>query len=163
MEDYQEAREFDNENQEIREGLDRAQKLLKQSRKRDYYKILGVSRWDWVPFSFCPFISLVKPKLHLKSYCKSQIELERESGVCLYNPWFSGAQTTVKTRVELVDETLIRSSWKCSKMHISCKLYLYIGFNRFNFRRTSRMSLDVLVTLSGISPMLGFWLFPLSA
>uniref|UniRef100_A0A9J7Z6F4 DnaJ (Hsp40) homolog, subfamily C, member 3b n=2 Tax=Cyprinus carpio TaxID=7962 RepID=A0A9J7Z6F4_CYPCA len=28
----------------IREGLDRAQKLLKQSRKRDYYKILGVSR-----------------------------------------------------------------------------------------------------------------------
>ncbi|XP_041926221.1 dnaJ homolog subfamily C member 3b [Alosa sapidissima] len=44
VEDYQEAREFDNENQEIREGLDRAQKLLKQSRKRDYYKILGVGR-----------------------------------------------------------------------------------------------------------------------
>ncbi|KAL2079620.1 hypothetical protein ACEWY4_025364 [Coilia grayii] len=44
VEDYQEAREFDSENQEIREGLDRAQKLLKQSRKRDYYKILGVSR-----------------------------------------------------------------------------------------------------------------------
>ncbi|XP_026122621.1 dnaJ homolog subfamily C member 3-like [Carassius auratus] len=44
VEDYQEAREFDKDNQEIREGLDRAQKLLKQSRKRDYYKILGVSR-----------------------------------------------------------------------------------------------------------------------
>uniref|UniRef100_A0A8B9J5A3 DnaJ (Hsp40) homolog, subfamily C, member 3b n=1 Tax=Astyanax mexicanus TaxID=7994 RepID=A0A8B9J5A3_ASTMX len=44
VEDYQEAREFDQENQEIREGLDRAQKLLKLSRKRDYYKILGVSR-----------------------------------------------------------------------------------------------------------------------
>ncbi|KAL0188392.1 hypothetical protein M9458_015491 [Cirrhinus mrigala] len=44
VEDYQEAREFDQENQEIREGLERAQKLLKQSRKRDYYKILGVSR-----------------------------------------------------------------------------------------------------------------------
>lgn len=44
VEDYQEAREFDQENQEIREGLDRAQKLLKVSRKRDYYKILGVSR-----------------------------------------------------------------------------------------------------------------------
>uniref|UniRef100_A0A8C2ED34 DnaJ homolog subfamily C member 3 n=1 Tax=Cyprinus carpio TaxID=7962 RepID=A0A8C2ED34_CYPCA len=44
VEDYQEAREFDQDNQEIREGLDRAQKLLKQSRKRDYYKILGVSR-----------------------------------------------------------------------------------------------------------------------
>lgn len=44
VEDYQEAREFDQDNQEIREGLERAQKLLKQSRKRDYYKILGVSR-----------------------------------------------------------------------------------------------------------------------
>lgn len=45
VEDYQEAREFDQENQEIREGLERAQKLLKLSRKRDYYKILGVSRY----------------------------------------------------------------------------------------------------------------------
>lgn len=44
VEDYQEAREFDQENQEIRDGLNRAQKLLKLSRKRDYYKILGVSR-----------------------------------------------------------------------------------------------------------------------
>ncbi|XP_051982791.1 dnaJ homolog subfamily C member 3-like [Xyrauchen texanus] len=44
VEDYQEAQEFDQNNQEIREGLDRAQKLLKLSRKRDYYKILGVSR-----------------------------------------------------------------------------------------------------------------------
>lgn len=43
VEDYQEAREFD-DNHEIREGLERAQKLLKISRKRDYYKILGVSR-----------------------------------------------------------------------------------------------------------------------
>lgn len=44
VEDYQEAREFDQDNQEIKEGLERAQKLLKVSRKRDYYKILGVSR-----------------------------------------------------------------------------------------------------------------------
>uniref|UniRef100_A0A3Q1EL73 DnaJ homolog subfamily C member 3 n=1 Tax=Acanthochromis polyacanthus TaxID=80966 RepID=A0A3Q1EL73_9TELE len=44
VEDYQEAREFDGDNNEIREGLERAQKLLKISRKRDYYKILGVSR-----------------------------------------------------------------------------------------------------------------------
>lgn len=43
VEDYQEAMEFD-DNQEIKEGLERAQKLLKISRKRDYYKILGVSR-----------------------------------------------------------------------------------------------------------------------
>lgn len=43
VEDYQEAREFD-DSHEIREGLERAQKLLKISRKRDYYKILGVGR-----------------------------------------------------------------------------------------------------------------------
>lgn len=43
VEDYQEAREFD-DTHEIREGLERAQKMLKISRKRDYYKILGVSR-----------------------------------------------------------------------------------------------------------------------
>uniref|UniRef100_A0A674BKA1 DnaJ (Hsp40) homolog, subfamily C, member 3b n=1 Tax=Salmo trutta TaxID=8032 RepID=A0A674BKA1_SALTR len=43
VEDYQEAREFDMENNEIREGLERAQKMLKLSRKRDYYKILGVN------------------------------------------------------------------------------------------------------------------------
>ncbi|KAM3842431.1 dnaJ homolog subfamily C member 3b [Diretmus argenteus] len=44
VEDYQEAREFDGDSNEIREGLERAQKLLKISRKRDYYKILGVNR-----------------------------------------------------------------------------------------------------------------------
>uniref|UniRef100_A0A8C9ZM70 DnaJ (Hsp40) homolog, subfamily C, member 3b n=1 Tax=Sander lucioperca TaxID=283035 RepID=A0A8C9ZM70_SANLU len=46
VEDYLEAREFDSEGERIdlKEGLERAQKLLKISRKRDYYKILGVSR-----------------------------------------------------------------------------------------------------------------------
>ncbi|XP_069499378.1 dnaJ homolog subfamily C member 3-like [Ambystoma mexicanum] len=44
VEDFQEAKEFDGENEEIKEGLERAQRLLKQSRKRDYYKILGVRR-----------------------------------------------------------------------------------------------------------------------
>ncbi|KAM7366336.1 hypothetical protein PAMP_015784 [Pampus punctatissimus] len=44
VEDYHEAKEFDSESNEIKEGLERAQKLLKLSRKRDYYKILGVGR-----------------------------------------------------------------------------------------------------------------------
>uniref|UniRef100_A0A8C2X631 DnaJ homolog subfamily C member 3 n=1 Tax=Cyclopterus lumpus TaxID=8103 RepID=A0A8C2X631_CYCLU len=46
VEDYLEAREFDSEGErmDLKEGLDRAQKLLKISRKRDYYKILGVGR-----------------------------------------------------------------------------------------------------------------------
>ncbi|KAL7977683.1 hypothetical protein Chor_009632 [Crotalus horridus] len=42
IEDYQEAKEFDAENEELKEGLERAQKLLKQSKKRNYYKILGI-------------------------------------------------------------------------------------------------------------------------
>ena len=44
VEDYQEAREFDTDSSEIQEGLERAKKLLKLSRKRDYYRILGVGR-----------------------------------------------------------------------------------------------------------------------
>ncbi|XP_066484286.1 dnaJ homolog subfamily C member 3-like [Tiliqua scincoides] len=44
VEDYQEAKEFDSENEEVKEGLERAHKLLKQSKKRDYYKILGIRR-----------------------------------------------------------------------------------------------------------------------
>ncbi|KAL0970277.1 hypothetical protein UPYG_G00239780 [Umbra pygmaea] len=44
VEDYKEAREFDMDSNDLREGLERAQKLLKLSRKRDYYKILGVNR-----------------------------------------------------------------------------------------------------------------------
>ncbi|XP_063786829.1 dnaJ homolog subfamily C member 3-like [Pseudophryne corroboree] len=44
VEDFQQAKELDGDNEEIKEGLERAQKLLKQSQKRDYYKILGVKR-----------------------------------------------------------------------------------------------------------------------
>ncbi|ETE69585.1 DnaJ-like subfamily C member 3 [Ophiophagus hannah] len=44
IEDYQEAKEFDAENEELKDGLERAQKLLKQSKKRNYYKILGIQR-----------------------------------------------------------------------------------------------------------------------
>lgn len=44
VEDFQQAKELDGDNEEINQGLERAQKLLKQSQKRDYYKILGVKR-----------------------------------------------------------------------------------------------------------------------
>ncbi|XP_040039178.1 dnaJ homolog subfamily C member 3b [Gasterosteus aculeatus] len=46
VEDYLEAKEFDSEGErsDLKEGLERAQKMLKVSRKRDYYKILGVGR-----------------------------------------------------------------------------------------------------------------------
>ncbi|XP_054609752.1 dnaJ homolog subfamily C member 3b [Dunckerocampus dactyliophorus] len=44
VEDYREALEFDSHSNDIKEGLERAQKLLKIARKRDYYQILGVSR-----------------------------------------------------------------------------------------------------------------------
>ena len=43
IEDYQTAKEVE-DTQRVQDGLNRAQKLLKQSQKRDYYKILGVKR-----------------------------------------------------------------------------------------------------------------------
>ncbi|ELT92807.1 hypothetical protein CAPTEDRAFT_228061 [Capitella teleta] len=42
--DYQRAEENGHKTERVEEGLNRAQKLLKQSKKRDYYKILGVKR-----------------------------------------------------------------------------------------------------------------------
>uniref|UniRef100_A0A6I8MZG9 DnaJ homolog subfamily C member 3 n=1 Tax=Ornithorhynchus anatinus TaxID=9258 RepID=A0A6I8MZG9_ORNAN len=44
IQDYETAQEHNENDQQIREGLEKAQKLLKQSQKRDYYKILGVKR-----------------------------------------------------------------------------------------------------------------------
>lgn len=41
---YQEAQNINSESDRIREGLSKSHKLLKQSQKRDYYKILGVKR-----------------------------------------------------------------------------------------------------------------------
>jgi DnaJ family protein C protein 3 len=41
--DYQRARETEDSNR-VQEGIKRIQKLIKQSKKRDYYKILGVRR-----------------------------------------------------------------------------------------------------------------------
>ncbi|KAM4795372.1 dnaJ homolog subfamily C member 3 [Rhinophrynus dorsalis] len=42
--DYETAQQNSENDKQIREGLDKAQKLLKQSQKKDYYKILGVKR-----------------------------------------------------------------------------------------------------------------------
>lgn len=42
--DYKRALDLGEDNRRAKEGLSRAQKLQKQSKKRDYYKILGVSR-----------------------------------------------------------------------------------------------------------------------
>lgn len=41
---YQQAKNSHPENQEIAQGLERAQRLLKQSSQRDYYKILSIPR-----------------------------------------------------------------------------------------------------------------------
>ncbi|XP_062982126.1 dnaJ homolog subfamily C member 3 [Elgaria multicarinata webbii] len=42
--DYEAAKELSDNDQQIQEDLERAQRLFKQSQKRDYYKILGVKR-----------------------------------------------------------------------------------------------------------------------
>uniref|UniRef100_A0A674F5E0 DnaJ homolog subfamily C member 3 n=1 Tax=Salmo trutta TaxID=8032 RepID=A0A674F5E0_SALTR len=44
IKDYETAREHSENDRQIKEGLEKAQRLLKQSQKRDYYKILGVKR-----------------------------------------------------------------------------------------------------------------------
>ena len=54
--DFQAATKIEGHPQQADEGLQRAQKLLKQSQKRDYYKILGLKRYvkcqlifQWLP------------------------------------------------------------------------------------------------------------------
>uniref|UniRef100_A0A3P8ZFV9 DnaJ homolog subfamily C member 3 n=1 Tax=Esox lucius TaxID=8010 RepID=A0A3P8ZFV9_ESOLU len=44
IKDYENARDHSENDRQIKEGLEKAQRLLKQSQKRDYYKILGVKR-----------------------------------------------------------------------------------------------------------------------
>lgn len=46
IKDFETAKEHSENDRQIKEGLERAQRLLKQSQKRDYYKILGVKRLD---------------------------------------------------------------------------------------------------------------------
>lgn len=48
IKDYETAAKHSENDRQIKEGLDRAQRLLKQSQKRDYYKILGVKRWELI-------------------------------------------------------------------------------------------------------------------
>jgi len=46
--DYKNAEKLQHEgshSRRVQDGLNKAQKLLKQSQKRDYYKILGVKRY----------------------------------------------------------------------------------------------------------------------
>jgi len=42
--DYQEAKNINNDMQRAKDGIAHVNKLIKQSKKRDYYKILGVTR-----------------------------------------------------------------------------------------------------------------------
>ncbi|XP_078118092.1 dnaJ homolog subfamily C [Sander vitreus] len=44
IKDYETAAKHSENDRQIKEGLEKAQRLLKQSQKRDYYKILGVKR-----------------------------------------------------------------------------------------------------------------------
>uniref|UniRef100_A0A3B3RT25 DnaJ homolog subfamily C member 3 n=1 Tax=Paramormyrops kingsleyae TaxID=1676925 RepID=A0A3B3RT25_9TELE len=44
IQDYESARQHNENDRQVKEGLEKAQRLLKQSKKRDYYKILGVKR-----------------------------------------------------------------------------------------------------------------------
>ena len=54
--EYQKAKEIE-DSQRTQDGLQRAQKLLKQSQKRDYYKILGVKRYVTILFWWGIFLN----------------------------------------------------------------------------------------------------------
>lgn len=49
IQDYESARQHNENDRQVKEGLEKAQRLLKQSKKRDYYKILGVKRYGISP------------------------------------------------------------------------------------------------------------------
>ena len=51
IEELQAAQEIDDNSRRVKELLQKAQKLEKQSKKRDYYKILGVKRYSPRPES----------------------------------------------------------------------------------------------------------------
>ena len=44
LDDFQRAKTVDGESRKAQEAIEKAQRLLKQSQKRDYYKILGIRR-----------------------------------------------------------------------------------------------------------------------
>jgi len=44
LDDFQKAKSVDQESRKAQDAIERAQRLVKQSKKRDYYKILGVKR-----------------------------------------------------------------------------------------------------------------------
>ncbi|XP_007441083.3 dnaJ homolog subfamily C member 3, partial [Python bivittatus] len=44
IQDYETAKKYSDNDQQILESLEKAQRMLKQSQKKDYYKILGVKR-----------------------------------------------------------------------------------------------------------------------
>lgn len=84
--DYHAALELDESLHRAREGLDRAKKLQKQSERRDYYKILGVSRQatkqevvkayrfvilHFIIISLLPFLK--NKKTHLRIYFLLQV------------------------------------------------------------------------------------------
>lgn len=54
IKDYETAAKHSENDRQIKEGLERAQRLLKQSQKRDYYKILGVKRWALITGVLAP-------------------------------------------------------------------------------------------------------------
>lgn len=56
--DYESASEHSENDRQIKEGLEKAQRLLKQSQKRDYYKILGVKRCKRA--KICPQINMLQ-------------------------------------------------------------------------------------------------------
>lgn len=80
--DYEAAAKLSENDRQIKEGLEKAQRLLKQSQKRDYYKILGVKRWKLIT-EFWSFL----PILHA----------DKEFSISIKEHFASGRSTTATT------------------------------------------------------------------
>lgn len=69
IKDFETAKEHSENDRQIKEGLERAQKLLKQSQKRDYYKILGVKRLDIRNNNLVYFLLVWRSNFHFIKLC----------------------------------------------------------------------------------------------
>lgn len=80
--DYEAAAKLSENDRQIKEGLEKAQRLLKQSQKRDYYKILGVKRWELIT-EFWSSLQI--------------LHADREFSILIKEHFASGSTTTATT------------------------------------------------------------------
>lgn len=75
IKDFESAKEHSENDRQIKEGLERAQRLLKQSKKRDYYKILGVKRLEKQMMESCSMCYQCRGLILISKWVNALIKL----------------------------------------------------------------------------------------